>query len=49
MYDHVDHAVFEKKFTALKSFGQLLTNRLFDNAWAGKSYERARLSKGLKS
>ena len=37
MGDHVDHAVFEQIFGALKAVRQLFANGLFDHALAGKA------------
>ena len=44
--DHVDHAVVVEIFAALEALGQLLTDGLLDDAWAGKADERARLGDG---
>ena len=41
--DEVEHAMLEQKLAALKSLGQLLANRLLDDARAGKADERAGL------
>ena len=41
--DEVEHAVLEQELAALKAFGQLLANRLLDDARAGEADERARL------
>ena len=35
--DHIDRAMIKQKFTALKSFRQLLANSLLDHAWAGEA------------
>ena len=41
--DEVEHPVLEEKLTALKSLGQLLANRLLDDARAGEANQRSRL------
>src|SRR5882672_23316 len=41
--DQVEHAFLEQELAALKSLGQLLPNRLFDDARAGETDERLRL------
>src|SRR6478609_6886029 len=33
--DEIQHAFFDQKFGSLKSFRQLLPDRLFDHAWPG--------------
>src|SRR5690606_9626978 len=43
VHDHVDHAVGEQIFGALKAFGELLADRRFDDALAGEADERSRL------
>ena len=41
---HIDHAVFHEELGALEPFGQLLPNRLLDDARTSKSNERVWLS-----
>ena len=41
--DHVEHAVLEQELAALKALGQLLADRLLDDARAGKADQRLRL------
>jgi len=41
--DHIDHAVFEKKFGPLELIRQLLLDGLFDHARSGKPDQRLRL------
>src|SRR5689334_4646195 len=38
--DGVDEAFLEEELAALESLRQFLSNRLFDDAWAGKADER---------
>src|SRR5436305_8222700 len=40
--DGVEHPVFEEEFAALESGGKFLADSLFDYAWAGEAYQRAR-------
>jgi len=42
-HDQIEHAVLEQEFAALESLGQLLANRLLDDAWTGEADEGARL------
>ena len=41
MRDHVDHAMLQQIFCALKSFGQFLTDCLLNHPLSGKTDERA--------
>ena len=43
MHDHVDHAVRQEVLGALEAFGQLLADRLLNDARTRKANERARL------
>jgi hypothetical protein len=40
LYHHVEHAVFEQIFRALKAFGQLFADRVLNNALSGKANQR---------
>src|SRR5438270_5276401 len=40
--DGIEHAVFEEEFAALESGWKFLADSLFDYAWAGEAYQRAR-------
>ena len=42
MHHHIDHAVVAEILSALETFGQLLTDGLFDHPLASKANERAR-------
>src|SRR3954464_2590985 len=44
MNHSVQHAMLEQELTALKTFRQFLPNRLFDDAWTGKTDESSGLS-----
>ena len=41
--DHVEHAVLEQELAALEALGQLLADRLLDDARAGEADQRLRL------
>src|SRR5918994_6228568 len=41
--DQIEHAALDQELAALEALGKLLTDRLFDDARAGKPDERLRL------
>src|SRR6266508_4334574 len=42
--DEIEHAALDEEFTALESLGELLPDRLFDDAWARESNQGLRFA-----